>query len=136
MGTYVEAMSSTPAPTWATLDPAGAFRRLRDAEDDHDEIRRAFRAGVTARTLAADIRRWEALGEAITALSSAVARQCAASHFCDARPDVLLLAIRLSESIDDLMDEPAWTVVDAAARLAAVDRRSHDRHPRLDVSLR
>jgi hypothetical protein len=124
MGTHLEAMSSTPAPIWAKLDAADAFRRLRDAEDEHDEIRRAFCVGVTGRTLASDVRRWEALGEAIAALAGAVARQCAASHFCDARPDVLLLAIRLSESIDDLMDEPAWTVADAAARFAAADRRS------------
>jgi len=117
-------MNPTPPPARAILDPAEALRQLREAEDGHDEIRRAFRAGVTARTLAADTRRWEALGEAIAALAGAVARQCAASHFCDARPDVLLLAIRLSESIDDLMDEPAWAVADATARLAAVDRRS------------
>ena len=111
-------------PAWAMRDRAGALRRLRETEDEHDAIRRAFRAGVTGRTLAADVRRWEALGEAIAALAGLVARHCTASHFCDARPDVALLAIRLSESIDDLMDEPAWAVVDAAARLAAVDRRS------------
>jgi hypothetical protein len=110
-------------PDQAPIDSAGALRRLRDAEDEHDDIRRAFRIGVTTRTLAADVRRWEALGEAIAALAGLVARQCAASHFCDARPDVLLLAIRLSESIDDLIDEPAWAVVDASTRLAAVDRR-------------
>jgi hypothetical protein len=109
--------------TLATLNTGLALARLREAEDEHDDIRRAFRAGVTARTLAADIRRWEALGEAVAALAGLVARHCAASHFCDARPDVLLLTMRLSESIDDLIDEPAWAVVDAAARLAAVDRR-------------
>jgi hypothetical protein len=134
MGAYVEAMSSTPAPTWATLDRIGALRRLREAEDKHDEIRRTSRAGVTVRALAADARRWEALGEAIAALAGAVARQCAASHFCDARPDVVLLAIRLSEAIDDLMDAPAWTVTDAAARLAAADQRLHDHPPRPLVS--
>ena len=123
MGTYLGTMTTTPPLAWALRDPTDALRRLRDAEDEHDEIRRAFRAGVTDRALAADVRRWEALGEAIAALAVAVARHCAASHFCDARPDGLLLAVRLSESIDDLMDEPAWSVADAAARLAAVDRR-------------
>jgi len=116
-------MNPASLPAWALLDPAAALRRLRETEDEHDDIRRTFRAGVSARTLAEDVRRWEALGEAIAALAGLVARHCAASHFCDARPDVGLLAIRLSESIDDLMDEPAWAVVDAAARLAAVDRR-------------
>lgn len=110
-------------PARARVDHDGALRRLREAEDEHDAIRRAFSAGASARTLAADLRRWEALGEAIAALAGLVARHCAASHFCDARPDVALLTIRLSESIDDLMDEPAWSVTDAAARLAAVDRR-------------
>jgi len=104
-------------------DLADAARRLRDAQDDHDSVRRAFRAGVTSALLAADHRRWEALGAAIAALAGAVARHCADSEFCDARPPVALITARLSESIDDLMDGPAWAVVDAAARLAAVEER-------------
>ena len=113
--------SSTGAGVAA--DRFDALRRLREAQDDHDAVRRAFRAGVTGARLSADHRRWEALGESIAELAGAISRECRASHFCDARPDVVLLAIRLSESIDDLMDEPAWSVVDAAARLAAVGQR-------------
>ncbi len=117
-------MSPPSPPTGTPLELAGALRRLRDAEDEHDEIRRAFRAGASARALAAEVRRWEALGEVIAPLAGLVARRCAASHFCDARPDVLLLAARLSESIDDLMDAPAWAVAEASARLAAAERPS------------
>jgi len=104
------------------LDAAHALQRLRETDVEHDSIRRALCVGVSARELAADIRRWEGLGEAIAALAAAITRHCAASAFCEARPQPLLLAIRLSESIDDLMDEPAWAVVDAAARLAALPR--------------
>ena len=110
-------------PALATLTVDSALSRLRDAEDDHNAVRRTFRSGTTATALNADLARWELLGEAFAGLAVAIARHCADSHFCDARPDVLLLAARLSESIDDLMDEPAWSVTDAAARLAAVDRR-------------
>ena len=110
-----------PCPTPAERPSTTlAWSRLRDAEDDHDVIRRAFRQGVTAGALLADRRRWEALGAAIANLARAITDDCAASAFCDARPDVVLLTVRLCESFDDLMDEPAWTVVDAAARLEAL----------------
>jgi len=114
-------MPFAPPPTSTGPDIAGALQRLREAQDDHDVVRRAFRDGVTTALLSADHLRWEALGDAIAALAAAIARHCGASHYCDARPDAGLLAIRLSESIDDLMDEPAWSVVDAAARLAAIE---------------
>jgi hypothetical protein len=48
-----------------------------------------------------------------------VRKGCAASAFCDARPDVTHLAARLSEAIDDQLDPEAWALVDAAARLSA-----------------
>jgi len=104
-------MKRFPTPIRAETDRVDALGRLREAQDDHDVVRRAFRDGVTTTLLSADHRRWEALGEAIAALAAAIARHCGASHYCDARPDAALLAIRLSESIDDLMDEPAWSVV-------------------------
>jgi len=117
-------MPFAPPVTLTRQDIAGALRRLHESQDDHDIVRRTFRSGVTTALLSADHRRWEGLGEAIAALAAAIARHCGASHFCDARPDVVLLTIRLSESIDDLMDEPAWSVVGAAARLAALERHS------------
>jgi hypothetical protein len=92
--------------------------RLQNAQAEHDELRPALRSGVTARLLAADNQRWEAIGDAIASLARLIARQFAESAFGDARPDTALLAARLSEAIDDLLDEPAWTVIDAAARLA------------------
>ncbi len=116
-------MPFAPSSTLTGPDIVGALQRLREAQDDHDVVRRALFGGVTTALLSADHRRWETLGEAIAALAIAIARHCGSSHFCDARPDAGLLAIRLSESIDDLMDEPAWSVVDAAARLAAIQER-------------
>jgi len=108
----------------AVVAPSEALRRLRDTEDDHNAVRRVHCAGVTEAALASDLGRWEMLGEAIAGLAIAVARHCAQSAFCDARPDVDLLTARLSESFDDLMDGAAWSVVDAAARLAAAKRVS------------
>jgi hypothetical protein len=113
-----------PDPTPLQQSPADlAGSRLRDAEHEHDAIRRAFRQGATAEILIADNRRWEALGATVAALAHAIVDHCAASGFCDARPDPVLLAVRISESFDDLMDEPAWTVVDAAARHAVLQWR-------------
>jgi len=96
--------------------------RLREAQDEHDQIRRTLRAGVTEGLLISDLGRWEAIGDAIARLARLVAEQFAASAFGDARPDIGLLAARLSESIDDLLDEPAWAVIDAAARLGAAEQ--------------
>ncbi len=109
-----------PEPAWADLDAKAAMQRLREAQDDHDRIRRAHCAGVTHARLSADVRRWETLGQAIADLAILVSYHCTASHFCATRPNAPLLAARFSESIDDLIDEPAWTVVDAAARSGAV----------------
>jgi hypothetical protein len=94
---------------------------LRHAEDRHDLTRRTGCAGVSTATLAADNRRWEAIGVAITDLARLIGDQFAASAFANARPETLRLAMRMSEAIDDLMDEPAWTVIDAATRLAATE---------------
>ncbi len=118
MGTYLHSM---PGPTPSERSQiALVWSRLRDAEHEHDDIRRAFRDGATSRALHADNRRWEALGAAVAELARAITSHCTASGFCDARPDAVLLTARICESFDDLMDEPAWTVVDAAARLAVL----------------
>ena len=114
-------MTPNIAP-FASARAASLRRRLREAEDEHDLIRRAFCSGADAAALVADNRRWEALGMAIAALAALIAEACAASALCDARPGGGLLAARLSEAIDDLMDEPAWAVVDAAARLSEAEQ--------------
>ncbi len=94
-------------------------RRLSDAQNAHDAIRLNLRRGVSVEALASDHRRWEQIGDAIAGLADLVSRHCAASAFCDSRPDVAALTFRLSESIDDLVEAPVWSVIDAAARLAA-----------------
>jgi hypothetical protein len=96
---------------------------LREAQDEHDAIRTAHRAGVTLAALASDNRRWETIGETVADLARLIVRQFADSAFGDARPEATILVARLSEALDDLLDEPAWTVIDAAARLASVRRR-------------
>ncbi|HEX4181140.1 MAG TPA: hypothetical protein VHY32_10150 [Caulobacteraceae bacterium] len=93
--------------------------RLHDAEDDHHAAVRAVRAGVTQAALDQDVRRWRALGHAIVDLARLVSGQCAASAFCDGRPGVFALAVRLAEAIDDQVDGPAWRVIEAQARLGA-----------------
>jgi hypothetical protein len=110
-----------PALAGAPSPPEHLRARLRESEDDHDVIRRAISCGVSSAALASDLDRWERLGAAVAALACDVVMQCAASAFCGARPDADLVTARLSESIDDLLDEPAWTVVDAAARLAVCE---------------
>ena len=95
---------------------------LREAQDEHDIIRRALCDGVTAVALASDNRRWEAVGASIAGLAALIRDHCAASAFVSSRPDIAELTGRLSEAIDDMLDEPAWTVIDAAARLTAADR--------------
>jgi hypothetical protein len=96
---------------------------LQNAQDDHDAIRHTYRCGVTPRMLAADNRRWEEIGGGIADLARLIVRQFTESAFGDARPDPTVLAARLSEAIDDLVDEPAWMVIDAAARLAIAGQR-------------
>ena len=116
--------------TITPLEPARQRRalcaNLRDAQLEHDIIRRALRSGATADLLSSDHQRWEAIGAGIAALACLIEDQCIASAFCDSRPDVASLTVRLSEAVDDLVDEPAWAVIDAAARLAAHERRGQD----------
>ncbi len=82
-----------------------------------------FRSGVTPLLLASDNRRWESIGEGLADLSRLTGRHFAESAFGDARPDAAIITARLSETLDDLLDGPAWTVIDAAARLAASRHR-------------
>ncbi len=103
----------------ASLEVARLRVRLREAQDEHDCIRRDQFCGVSTADLARDHQHWETLGEAIAGLARLIADRCADSAFNDFRPHIALLTARLSEAIDDLIDEPAWTVIDAAARLAA-----------------
>jgi hypothetical protein len=95
--------------------------RLQDAEDDYATARREACEGVCAAALRADNDGWEEIGAAIAGLARLIGARCASSLFCDARPDVELVAARLSEAVDDQFDPPSWGVVDAAARLAAVE---------------
>ena len=46
-------------------------------------------------------------------------RECAASAYCNARPRIEALAMRLVEAIDDEIDPPAWRVIDTHVRLEA-----------------
>jgi hypothetical protein len=105
----------------ATSASRRALAHLRDVQDEHDAIRRAHYAGVSVGALASDHALWEATGAAIASLARLISGQCAASAFADCHPDMAAVTARLSESIDDLIDEPAWSVIDAAARLAAVE---------------
>jgi hypothetical protein len=96
--------------------------QLHAAEADHDESIRSVREGVRSNALAEDSRRWRALGAAIVGLARLIRRECAASAFCDARPSIAELAVRLVESVDDQIDAPAWRVIDAQVRLEAGSR--------------
>ena len=96
--------------------------RLDDAQREHDVIRLAQCAGVHGSALDEDNRRWELIGGAIACLARLLGQHCAASAFCDASPDLTLVTQRMSESIDDLLDAPAWRVIDAAARLAVIEQ--------------
>ena len=111
--------------TFSSTENAAARRQrlrlLREVQTEHDQIRRAFRTGASDAALESDNRRWEAIGAAIADLARLISSEFSASAFGDARPDANLLTARLSESFDDLLDEPAWTVIDAAARLAAME---------------
>ena len=119
----MEIMSHIASQTVSRPEHARRLAGLRDAQDDHDAIRIAFRAGAHPTLLARDNRRWETIGEAIADLARLIVGQFAESAFGDARPEPSIITARLSESIDDLLDEPAWTVIDAAARLAAAGSR-------------
>ena len=93
--------------------------RLHDAQDDHNAAVLAAREGVGATALDGDILRWRTLGSSIVELARLVRCQCETSAFCDARPRLEPLAVRLIEAIDDLIDLPAWRVIDAQVRLLA-----------------
>lgn len=93
--------------------------RLQDAEDDHDRLRREQAEGAAGVLLEMDKARWSGLGQALGALARQLCEASAASPFGEARPAAELVTARLSEAIDDQLDEAAWRVLDAAARLAA-----------------
>ena len=114
-------MTHLQPPACASTETARALAKLCEAQDEHDATHRTLRSGVTAETLAADNRRWEAVGAAIHGLARLICDQLAASAAADARPDVAALTARLSEAVDDLIDVPAWAVIDAAARLTALE---------------
>lgn len=93
--------------------------RLHDAEDDHDAELRVERAGVCANALASDLQLWRGLGAAIVDIARLVRGHCSASSFCDARPAIEPLAVRLVEALDDQIDAAAWRVIAAQAHLLA-----------------
>lgn len=109
-----DAVLTTPRQRKLTL-----MGRLHDAQDDHDAAILAVRGGVAAAALDSDILLWRALGSAIVDLARLARASCAASAFCDARPGIEPLAARLVEAIDDQIDRPAWSVIQAQARLQA-----------------
>jgi hypothetical protein len=92
---------------------------LHDAIRDHDSAIRALRVGVTQPALNQDIVLWRSLGMAIADLARLITAHCTASAFSDARPKTETLAARLVEAIDDQVDDPAWRVIAAEARLRA-----------------
>jgi Lhr-like helicase len=79
------------------------------------------RSGVTQAVLDQDVVLWRMLGAAIADLARLISAHCAASAFCDARPKAEALAARLAEAIDDQIDEPAWQVIAAEARLRTAE---------------
>jgi hypothetical protein len=93
--------------------------RLHDAQDDHNAAVLAACEGVGAAALDRDILQWRALGASIVELARMVRGQGEASAFCDARPRLEPLAVRLVEAIDDLIDRPVRIVIDAQVRLLA-----------------
>jgi hypothetical protein len=84
--------------------------------DAHDHARRAGFEGVTDTELAHEHARWDAVGAAIAGLAELIRRRCADSAFCPARLQTPALVVRLTEAIDDQLDDVAWRVVDAAAQ--------------------
>jgi len=110
-----------PAPSSVRRHRLALLGRLQDAEDDHDRMRRQTFASATGELLDADKARWTRLGDSLAALARLVCKASADSVFCDSRPGVDLVTVRLSEAIDDQFDRESWRVIDAAARLAAVE---------------
>jgi hypothetical protein len=96
--------------------------RLQEAEDEHDRARRATSAGHARVLLDADKARWTRIGAGLAAMARLICEACATSAFAESRPGAELVTARLSEAIDDQLDREAWRIVDAAARLAAVER--------------
>jgi hypothetical protein len=99
--------------------PAAApsrHRHLRSALDAHDHARRAAFEGVTDAELACEHAHWDAVGAAVAGVAEMIRRRCAASAFCASPPEAGALAVRITEAIDDQLDEAAWRVVDAAAQ--------------------
>ena len=92
---------------------------LHDEIYDHDSAIRLVRAGVTQADLDQDIVLWRTLGAAIAEVARLISAHCAASAFCDARPKTEALAARLTEAIDNQIDDPAWRVIAAEARFRA-----------------
>ena len=114
-------MVSPPCSITVDLVRRRSLRALLQAQDEHDQIRRAFRAGATDAALKSDLGRWTKIGAAVAELARLIQSEFNASHFGDARPDPELLIARISEAIDDQLDEPVWVVIDAAARLFGMD---------------
>lgn len=100
------------------IDQLQLERLLREAQRRHDHDRRRHRDGVSAQDLAADNGLWNQVGRDIAGLARRIRQSCLTSHFGDARPEVTLLVDRLVESVDDQVDNAAWRVIQAAARLA------------------
>jgi hypothetical protein len=114
----VNAITQSPSPA-AHRHRLILLGRLQEAEAEHDHVRRNSYAGATADLLDADKAAWSGIGEAIAAVAELIARSCAASAFCEARPKPEQLAARMAESIDDQVDREAWLVIDAAAQRGA-----------------
>jgi hypothetical protein len=95
------------------------LHELRAANNRHAAARLARCEGATPAALDADVGRWIEIGGAIAALARLIQAHSAASQFCSARPDVEVLATRISEAIDDQLDGPSWGLIDAAAKLEA-----------------
>lgn len=94
-------------------------RELQIAECDHAAGRRSTCEGATGSALDTDSERWFEVGLAIAALARLIHTSCVTSDFCSVRPDTDVLAARISEAIDDQLDEQSWTLVNAVARLEA-----------------
>jgi hypothetical protein len=95
------------------------LRQLRTADNGHAAARLSTCEGVAPTALDADVGRWIEIGGAIAALARLIQAHSAASQFCSARPDIEVLATRISETIDDQLDGPSWGLVDAVAKLEA-----------------
>jgi hypothetical protein len=94
------------------------------AQRRHDEDRLAACSGVTQAGLDADNAAWRGLGQEVARLALRIQRACRDSQYCNSRPSLLDLTLRLVESVDDQMDGPAWSVLHAAANQAVLAVRS------------